>query len=354
MLLRGRSAFVRALASPCVFVANLGVFLLFWSRSWKGAFLYACNPENVVDDAGTLHAFLSRPESVQLLSNCLNPFPPPSTKSKTDFESKTAAIHTETSAQASYNLKEIKEDALWLSQKAGIDEISALRIAVLEWQNRPATRLLSGFAEEETSSLQGANGAENFRVSLAGPSFAEILNPNAGFKDDASLFGSLENRRLRLRNIYLLERGHVVKTARKLLALLLGSRANEKSMEPAHNERSTKLCELAETVFENKLAGEGWSTFVQACIKATRDRLTALEGDGGWLGLAESNEATEDMWRTTLVEETLHILQILFLQLQASKEIPAGELQLSWLELMRDYSFLEPLQVVSVPRFPSS
>ncbi|KAH8426220.1 uncharacterized protein LDX57_003967 [Aspergillus melleus] len=266
---------------------------------------------------------------------------------RTDFESKTAAIHAETSAQASYNLKEIKDDALWLSQKAGIDETSALRIAVLEWQNRPATRLLSGFAEEETSSLQGATGAENFRVSLAGPSFAEVLNPNAGSKNDASLFESTENRRLRLSNIYLLERGHIVKTARKLLAILLNDKTNGMFTEQAQDERSAQLCQLAETVFESKLSGEGWRTFVQACIKAIRDRLTALEGDGGWLGLAESNEATEDMWRTTLVEETLHILQILFLLLQSSTEIPAGELQVSWLQLMKDYSFLEPLQVVS-------
>ncbi|KAK1146476.1 hypothetical protein N8T08_002905 [Aspergillus melleus] len=313
--------------------------------SWRGAFLYTSHPEDVVDDTGKLHAFLSRPESVQLLSNCLKLFPPPSATSKTDFESKTAAIHAETSAQASYNLKEIKDDALWLSQKAGIDETSALRIAVLEWQNRPATRLLSGFAEEESSSLQGATGAENFRVSLAGPSFAEVLNPNAGSKNDASLFESTENRRLRLSNVYLLERGHIVKTARKLLAILLNDKTNGMFTEQAQDERSAQLCQLAETVFESKLSGEGWRTFVQTCIKAIRDRLTALEGDGGWLGLAESNEAIEDMWRTTLVEETLHILQILFLLLQSSTEIPAGELQVSWLQLMRDYSFLEPLQV---------
>lgn len=321
------------------------MFLLY--RSWKTAFLYVCRPDDVVDDTGKLQAFLSQPESGQLLSNCLRPFPPPSAKSNTDFESSTAAIHAETSAQTSYNLKEIKADALWLSQKAEIDEISALRIAVLEWQNRPSTRILSGFAEEETSSLQGATGAENFRVSLAGPSFAEILNPNAGSKSDPSKFESIESRRLRLRNVYLVERSHIVKTARKLLALLLSSKINGKFAE-GQSQRSVQLCTRANTVFEKKLAGEGWRSFVQACINATRDRLSALEGDGGWLGVAESNEDTEDLWRTTLVEETLHILQILFLQLQASTEIPAGELQLSWLQLMRDYSFLEPLQVVSV------
>ncbi|KAF7597600.1 hypothetical protein BBP40_000078 [Aspergillus hancockii] len=313
--------------------------------SWKRAFLYARNPENGTDDADTLHAFLSHPESVQLLSNCLNGFPSPSPKSKSDFESKTAAIHAETTTQATYDLKEIKADALWLSQKAGIDEVSALRIAVLEWQGRPATRLSSGFAEEESTSLQGAAGVEDFRMSLAGPSFAEIFSQNVGREDNTSDFVSEENRRMRLRNLYLSERIHIVKSARKIFALFLNSNINEHTPNNAQKNRSDLLCQLGTTVFKDKLADDESRSFIQACIKAIQSRLSALEGDGGWLGSAESSEAVEDMWRTTLVEEILHIMQTLFLQLQASTELPSADIFLSWLRLMRDYNFLEPLQV---------
>ncbi|THC93823.1 hypothetical protein EYZ11_006712 [Aspergillus tanneri] len=312
--------------------------------SWSRAFLYTCHPDDDVDDTGSLHTFLSHPESVQLLSNCLNSFPSPSAKSKSDFESKTAAIHAETTAQASYDLKEIKADALWLSQKAGIDETSALRITVLEWQNRPATRLVTRIAEGETASLQAATGVENFRRTVSGPSFPEVLGQYPRSENDAS-FASEVARRLRLRNLYLLERSHIIKTARKLLALFLTSKSNGNFPQQNDIGRFHMLCELGAAIFKNKLSGEGRRSFIQECIKNIQSRLSALKGDGGWLGAAESDESMEDMWRTTLVEEILHILQMLFLQLQASTEILAADLQLSWLRLMVDYSFLEPLQV---------
>ncbi|KAF9884140.1 hypothetical protein FE257_002261 [Aspergillus nanangensis] len=304
--------------------------------SWKRAFLYTCNPEDEIDDTGRLESFLSHPESIQLLSNCPNTFPTPSAKTKSDFESRTAAIHAETNAQSSYNLAEIKADALWLSQKAKIDETNALRIAILEWQNRPAERLLGSFADEEATSLQSAAGAESFRVSLAGPSFAEIFNKNIR-RDDGTAFASEENRHTRLQDIYLSERAHVVKTARKLFSLYLQENVTDKSLPNIH-----------EPLFKDRLAGDKWHTYVQTCITAIQTRLQALEGDGGWLGAAESSETIEDLWRTTIIEEILHILQILFLQLQAAVEITSGDLLLSWLRMMTEYGFLQTLQVAFV------
>ena len=314
--------------------------MLTWSRSWKRAFLYTCDPRNHANSARTIDTFLSHPESVHLLSRSPNPFPPPSSKSKSDFESKTAAIHSETTTQNAHNLKELKADALWLSQKAGIDEITALRVTVLEWQNRSATRLSSTFSSEETSSLQNASEVDNFTISLTG------LSSSQAHESD---FNSEENRRLRLRMLYLSERSHVLKTARKLLAFSL--RDNVPSAVPtlrSHgDEREASLHSLGTHIFKSRSSGEEWHRFLDECIKAVRGRLDDLTGDGGWLGAGESNEDVENSWRTTLVEEVLHILQLLFLELQASVTIPTGSLLLSWLRLMSDYVYLETLQVVS-------
>ncbi|KAL4895900.1 nucleoporin subcomplex protein binding to Pom34-domain-containing protein [Aspergillus ambiguus] len=313
--------------------------------SWKRAFLYTCNPNDDVDDAGSFHAFLSHPDNIHLLSNYLKSFPSPSTKSKSDFESKTAAIHAETTAQGSYDLKEIKADALWLSQKASIDEISALRIVVLEWQNRPSARLLARFADEEATSLQDAAGVENFRVSLAGPSFAEIFKKSTR-RDNASDFASENSRRIRIQNLYLSEKVHLVKTARKLLALHVPHTLDRKALPSTQpDDQVSLLRNLGASIFKDRLLGDEWRSSIQAGINAIENRLKALEGDGGWLGVSESSEAVEDLWRTTTVEEISHILQMLFLQLQASSEVPSAQLLLSWLRLMADYSFLEPLQV---------
>ncbi|KAL3479706.1 nucleoporin subcomplex protein binding to Pom34-domain-containing protein [Aspergillus californicus] len=311
--------------------------------SWKRAFLYTCDSDSYPDDNGALASFLSHPESIQLLSKRDGVLSAPSTKTKSEFETRTAAIHAETTAQASYDLKEIKADALWLSEKAGIDEVNALRVVVLEWQNRPSTRLLDQSADEETTSLKGAAGLDTFRVSLAGPNFADILNARPGEGNNAADFVSENNRRLRLRELYLSERSHIIKTARKLLALFLDSE-NQSTAVQGESGRHKDLCDLGASIFSNKIRGRDWHMFAQECIKAVQSRLSALEGEGGWLGAAESTEAVENLWRTILVEELLHVFQVLFLQLQTSTEIPPADLLLSWLRLMIDYVFLENLQ----------
>lgn len=290
---------------------------------------------------------MSHPDSIQLLLNRDTVFPSRSAKTKSDFDTKTAAIHAETNAQASYDLKEIKADALWLSGKAGIDEVNALRIAVLEWQTRPSTRLLGQFSDEETISLKGAAGVDTFRVSLAGPSFAEIFSTRPGEGNNAAEFVAEKNRRLRLQELYLSERCHAIKTARKLLALFLDS----DHLDSAPQQQSgspTGLGKLGASIFSDKVRGRTWYSFAGESIKAVKARLSALEGAGGWLGAAESSEDIENSWRTTLVEEVLHILQDLFMQLQTSTEIPPADLLVSWLRLMADYAFLESLQAVRI------
>ena len=276
----------------------------------------------------------------------MKPFPPPSAKSKSEFESKTAAIHVETNGKNSFDLKELKADALWLSQQAGIDEIAALRIAVLEWQNRPATRLASGFSAEETTSLQSAAGAENFQGSLAGSSLAGILNQPARSGVSAS-FDKEENRRLRIREVYLSEASHIVKTLRKLLALSQHDSPENNSVSSAIRERKITLQKLGSTIFKSKSNGAGLDRFLQDCIDSIRSRLTCLEGNGGWLSATESSEDLENLWRTTLVEEIVHVMQLVFHQIQSSEEIPTSFMLVSWLELMSDYSFMETIQVVS-------
>ncbi|KAJ5771321.1 uncharacterized protein N7511_003372 [Penicillium nucicola] len=312
--------------------------------SWKRAFLHTLDPEGHAD-GGAINAFLSHPDSIRLLSESLKPFPSPSAKSKAEFDSKTAAIHVETNGQSSFNLQEIKADTLWLSEKAKIDEVSALRIAVLEWQDRPATRLNLGFSSEEATSLQSATGTENFRGSLAGPHLAAILS-QTGRNESISSFDSEKNRRLRLRELYLSEATHVLKTLRKLLALSLHDSASENgSNKSSISERKLALQKLGATIFQPKSLGAKFDQFVQDCITSIRSRLTALESNGGWLSTAESSEEIEGIWRTSTVEEVVHILQLVFHQLSASAEIPTAELLLSWLELMTEYGFLQTIQV---------
>jgi nuclear pore complex protein Nup188 len=316
--------------------------MLIWNRSWRRAFLYVNDPESHADDGSIIKAFLSHPESIQLLSRSVSSFPESSPQYKTEFNSKTAAIHVETNAKKSFDLSEIKADAQWLSEKARIDEITALRIVVLEWQNRPATRLTTTFSSEEATSLQSAAGSDNLRMSVAGPNLASILKQTAG-DAGSSTFNTEESRRLRLRTLYLSERSHLLKTFRKLLAL-----SHHTPTEPVPSSTlENDLIKLGITIFREKSTGQGLYKLLEACISAVQSRLQDLETTGAWLGAAESSGEIEDIWRTTLVEEIVHILQIMFHQLRASQAVPCGALLLSWLELMLEYDFLEKLQVVS-------
>ena len=52
----------------------------------------------------------------------------------------------------------MKEDALWLSEKAQIDETAALRVVVQECQSRAATRLRTPFSEEELAGIRETAG----------------------------------------------------------------------------------------------------------------------------------------------------------------------------------------------------
>lgn len=311
--------------------------------SWKRAFLYVNDPEGHTGNGDNVEAFLTHPETTQLLSQSLSPFARPSAKSKSEFDSKTAAIHVETNTKT-FDLKEIKADAQWLSQKAEIDEITALRITVLEWQNRPAERLTTSFSSEEVTSVQNATGADNHSISVAGPNLANILR-QAAENGNSSSFDSESHRRFRIRHIFLSERSHILKTFRKLLVVSLHKASDEASSSTQRTHTKSTLRKLGTSLFEDKSTGTALGTFLEGCISAIRSRLTDLRKDDGWLTSGESSEEIECAWRTTLVDEIIHILQIMFHQLHASAQIPSGDILCTWLDLMSEYQFLKDLQV---------
>lgn len=305
-----------------------------------------------MNDTDNVVAFLSHPDTTQQLSQSLSPFSRPSPKSKSEFESRTAAIHVESNSKSSFDLNEIKADTQWLSQAANIDEITALRITIIEWQDRPAARLTAKFSNEEATSIQSAAGVDSLRVSVAGPNLASILR-QTGDDDAASSFDTEKSRRLRLRTIYISERAHILKTLRKLLVLSLHDFASDPAdSDAALTARKISLSKLGLSLFKDKTSGHGLKQSLDECIAGIRKRLKDIAADGGWLGAPESNEETEAIWKTTLVEEIVHILQLMFHQLRASSEVPSGILLESWLELMDEYDFLETLSVVSVGMIP--
>ena len=108
--------------------------------SWKTAYRVLSDSDNALEER-TLEAFLTDSDSLVHLVNPLDPYPHRSPKTKGDFETKTAPINVSQSSNGDYNLEELKQDAIWLSEKLDVEESIALRIAVIEWQQRPADEL---------------------------------------------------------------------------------------------------------------------------------------------------------------------------------------------------------------------
>ena len=83
-----------------------------------------------------LESFFSDTQVQKLLARPFHPFSFTQSNTKAAFETKTAAINVAPTSNCEYDINKIKEDALWLSKEAQIDEVSALRIIVLEYQSR--------------------------------------------------------------------------------------------------------------------------------------------------------------------------------------------------------------------------
>ncbi|PGH34841.1 nuclear pore complex protein [[Emmonsia] crescens] len=316
--------------------------------SWKSAFLRLANAKADVEETDSLYKFLSCPESLRILSNPFNPFTTPNERSKADFQSKTAAIHVPTTPRGPWDLNEIKSDATWLSKRTQIDEISALRIVVYERQNRPGNELLSEFSEEETTSLQDAIGLGSLSQSTRGAQATEILKYKGETSLEPSGFSGEELRHLKLFQLYLSEKQHILKLSQRLLCVALRRRApgshdfHAKKSQVSHVE--TKLEELGKHIFGLQ-SGKGLDAVsLKQCIEAVRTRISNLEAGSGWLLPDEPNVEIELVWQTNVLEELNQILQFLVLQLQLSKTIPSAELLLSWLRLMAEYDFLEMLR----------
>jgi nuclear pore complex protein Nup188 len=197
---------------------------------------------------------------------------------------------------------------------------------------------------------------DNFRVSLAGPQLKEVLRRVNGGSDAG--FSTEKSRRKRLQNIYLDERSHILKTSRKLLGLSLHDTVPaDAGVVPRPDTLpgaavNDKLSSLGEQLFDGKKGETESSRFLLGAIKGIQKRLSDFQSEGGWLSISESDMETDASWRTTLIDETVHTIQIILLHVQSLRTIPSGDVVLAWLKLMVEFNFMEPITPVSTIRTP--
>ena len=321
-------------------------------RSWKTAFVGLTTLAPDARNDSILERFLSDPQTTSLLSRPLNAFSKPTAQTKSNFETRTAAIHLTPSSDARYDPQQLKQDALWLSEAAKIDEVSALRLAVIEWQSRSEAQLLSGFSEEESASVQGVTGAPANGLSTFLPKTSLLSSisttPNGAFQSKPS-------RRLRLIGLYFSERRHLVKTTEILVraGLANNSIANEQG-KGKDKAVSSWIDRIGKTILNARSSGDdsvaGFEPLLLESLEALRDRINGLvSGSGVSIDDQEDADVELDFGKCLLLEMT-HILQLVFSIIDCAKGIISSSVLLAWLRFAAEYGFFDNFEFVRQPQ----
>ncbi|TVY90578.1 Nucleoporin [Lachnellula willkommii] len=276
-----------------------------------------------------IQRFLADPAVLRLLSRPFDAFPPHSQQTKAAFETKSSAINVTPSSNLRFDIKQVKEDALWLSEKAQIDETSALRVVVVECQSRAAARLSAPFSEDELTNIRETAGNSTSPVTLS------LASRGRDGADIQAEFDTEDHRRQRVFTAYLSERRHLL----KCVELLLSAFVSYTKAIPENSNSKGKGVRAALTWLESY--GQALATevgqldeFVLQCFKAIEKTLRNISSGSGW-------PALEIQWIRNQLTEATHTMEIVFQTVSLIEEVSSSDVVLEWLTFMRSYDFLD-------------
>jgi nuclear pore complex protein Nup188 len=296
--------------------------------SWRSAFHAVLDTE----DSLAIRKFFSDPVVEDFLLHPLNAFPPPSQESRSAFGTKTSAINVTPLPTSRFNINELKEDALWLSTEAKIDEISALRVVVLEWQSRAWAALVGPLSKQELLGIQESGGQG--LMSVPGALLSEGLDAD----EIQAEFETKESRRSRLLRIYLSERQFLLKCVNYLLQSYLyqelSTDSTIQSQKPEAQPASFQV--LGENLV--RIIRESDSLFL-ACVDAIKSNIGKLLAGSSWFKEIGGRPDVEMEWVRTNIAEATTLMEIIFQILDISEDLPSSQAVLSWLEITSIYGF---------------
>lgn len=312
-------------------------------RSWEATYTALSRLENPLEDPH-LRKHLTNPYAFQILSTPFASFEPPSPQTKSSFETRTSAINISPSPHGRYDIKQIREDTLWLSKETNIDEVAALRIAVLEWQSRPALTLLQGDVSENTVSFRSAGGL-NLRLLEGSQSLNQSISATQVVGNTDSSKDS-KARRIILLKTYLSERRYIIKVSEHVIfaALVAGGKGKApESSSPLENLGNgiLSIWNIQEQSQNSK------KNFFVGSVEALRSRLHGLEKGSGWFE-DDFQEDLELAWARNQLLEVLHILQIMLILLESMADLMRSDGFLTWFRFMGSVGFFETFEPVSL------
>ena len=303
-----------------------------------------------------LRRHLTDPQTVQLLTRPFAPFSAPTPQTKLSFETKTSAINVAPSDKARCDIKQIQDDTLWLSKKTNLDEVSALRIAVLEWQTRPAAELLQGAPGDRSTAVNGASGENQLQVSMFDPgssSFARSASSKKGV--GPAISANTGARQRRLLEIYMSERRYLLKICNTIIFVAL---CYDKDGTEGHDTVDMRKPSWLQEVGLEILSVWNWDGLSKSsradpvvdAFNSLRSRLERLREGSGWLQDDDLPEDIELAWLRNQILELIHIMQISLTLIEWSSQLMASSILLSWFKIMRECAFFEDFQPVRLQK----
>lgn len=265
---------------------------------------------------------LSSERPKRVLSKIPPTFSTKSTNSKTAFDTTTATVPPSSSL---YNIDEIKSDALWLSKQTGLEELEALRLAVLEWQYRPESRLEQGLSDAEVASVRDAIGADYLERQTRS-------QPGSCLRDD-EVFDTENARRSRLLVRHLRQQVTVFRIQRELV---------EMSLLPSSLKVSSPHVQTLTTEAAQHEQGAPNQCPIDPFIKAIQSQLSILRNCPQWNLQEPALFSVQDISQTTSLQILVEVLKTFTLKARSSAAGTSSADLLDWLHFMRSEEFFAP------------
>ncbi|KAK4635178.1 Nucleoporin [Fulvia fulva] len=304
--------------------------------SWRTAYRALADEEAALEN-NHLEDFFQDTDTTAILSRPLEPFPAPSGDSAKRVESLTAPINVSQGSGDDYNLHEITADAKWLSKEVQIEEPAALRMAIIEWQERPQDQLLN-------TARNGSNAiskAADLASSALARSTCRFSASTTALARPALDFTEQDTRRKRLLQVYLSERNHVV----RLAADLVGRSAVGRNGSPASSDRNNWLDRVA-----GQITGTLWPTtdsngterYCMQCIESIKLALKQTVDSKSWPKVYSEDPEKGQSYLDSRYLQLVNTLRLLLFSLNAPHQgIPAASTVQAWFEAMQDCAFLQ-------------
>jgi nuclear pore complex protein Nup188 len=304
---------------------------------WTSAYAAFSNLESALSNT-TLESFISDNETRIRLARPSEPFPAASRSTRNAFDTMTAQINASQPLNNEYNLTQLKDDALWLSKDLGVDEVSALRCAVVEWRQRPADILLG--------KLQNGSNSQDFTQSCFGKSQA-----TAGAAEEKSGvdFENTELRRQRLVKVCLEERSAASACSALLVSLAAGISNNDLPATPTSPKTSTQttwIMSQARLVYQD-IVGEMKTGTLSPCIQAATALATNLEGSAQWPTALKDRPELAVPYYDAVIQDLVNTMRVaLVLAFTPGTPVSPADAR-DWFKLMGSTGFFSDLSPMS-------